>query len=302
MVEISASMVRELRDRTGAAMMDCKKALVEAGGDPEKAVELLRQRGIAVAGKKASRTASEGLVVGEVSADGKAGVLLEVNCETDFVARNPEFVELTDSLRKEALTARPTSVEALLAVKQAQGTVSDLVTAKIAKLGENILVRRLTHYSMSSAHGTVGLYVHALGGKMGALIEIQSSKAAPVAELAQLAKEIAMHIVSSKPTFLSRADIPQEVIDNEQRIEAGKADLADKKAELRDKIVQGRVDKLLAERCLLEQPFVKDPNLTVAAYLKQKGAAWDGVELTPQRFSLYILGETQAAEDAEAAE
>lgn len=300
MIEISASMVKELRDRTGAAMMDCKKALVEASGDAEKAVELLRQKGIAVAGKKASRAASEGLVVGEVTEDSRVGVLMEVNCETDFVARNPEFIELTETLRKEALKAKPKTAESFLELPAPAGTIKDLLTDKVAKIGENILVRRLSLFELSSAHGAVGLYIHALGGKMGALLELKSSKDVPAAELSALAKEIAMHIVSAKPTFVQKQDIPAEVIENERRIESGKADLADKKPELRDKIVQGRVDKLLAERCLTEQPFVKDPSQTIGQYLKSKGAAWGGAEVTPVAFSLFILGETQAAEEAAA--
>lgn len=298
MVEISASMVKELRDRTGAAMMDCKKALVEASGDTEKAVELLRQKGIAVAGKKASRAASEGLVVGEVTADGKQGVLLEVNCETDFVARNPEFIELTEQLRKELLKSNPASVDELLKLKTASGTIQDLITEKVAKIGENILVRRFAKFELGANKGSVGLYIHALGGKMGALLELQSNKDVPAEEIGALSKEIAMHIVSAKPSFVSRQEIPAEVIENERRIESGKADLADKKPELRDKIVQGRVDKLLAERCLLEQPFVKDPSQTIAQYLKQKGQGWSA-DLTPIRFSLFILGESQAAEEEE---
>ncbi len=296
MVEISASMVKELRDRTGAAMMDCKKALVEASGDAEKAVELLRQKGIAVAGKKASRAASEGLVVGEVTADGKSGALLEVNCETDFVARNPAFVELTEQLRKVVLTTKTETVEALMAQKHEAATVADLITENVAKIGENILVRRIAKFELGAQHGAIGLYIHALGGKMGALLELHSNKEVPAAELSALTKEIAMHIVSAKPTFLTKTDIPSEVIENERRIESGKADLADKKPELREKIVQGRVDKLLAERCLTEQPFVKDPSQSISQYLKAKGAAW-GAELKPARFALYILGETQASEE-----
>jgi len=299
MVEISASMVKELRDRTGAAMMDCKKALVDSSGDAEKAVELLRQKGIAVAGKKSSRAASEGLVVGEVAADGKIGVLLEVNCETDFVARNPEFVALTEQIRQTVLAKKPDSVDALLKLPHGSATVQDLITEKVAKIGENILVRRLSLIELASPQGQVGLYIHALGGKMGALIEIKSSKDVPASELAALAKEIAMHIVSAKPSFISRQEIPADVIENEKRIESGKADLADKKPEMRDKIVQGRVDKLLAERCLLEQPFVKDPSQTIAQYFKQKGTAWGGADLTPTRFSLFILGESQASDDAD---
>ncbi len=290
MVDISASMVKELRDRSGAAMMDCKRALVEAQGDFEKAFEVLRQKGIAVAQKKAARTASEGLVVGKVSDNGKIGALAEVNCETDFVARNPEFIELTGHIIDLALTSKAKDVDALLAVKSGSGTLNEVMTEKVAKTGENMIVRRLAVFELAQAHGVVGLYLHALGGKMGAIVEISASKELPAAELAALGKEIAMHTVSAKPAFISRDQIPADVVENERRIESGKADLAEKKAEIKDKIIQGRIDKLLAERCLLDQPFVKDPSQTIAQYLAQKGKAL-GAELKPTRFSLFILGE-----------
>lgn len=296
MVEISASMVKELRERTGVPMMDCKKALTEAAGDPEKAMELLRQKGIALAAKKSSRVASEGLVVGAVADDSKSGAILEVNCETDFVARAPEFIGFAEDLGKEALKSLPASVDDMLKLAHGAGTVADLITGKVGKIGENILIRRVTSYKLNVPYGTVGLYVHALGSKIGALLELHSSKEVPQAELAALGRELAMHVVSAKPSFVSRDDIPPEVLENEHRIESGKADLADKKPELRDKIVAGRVDKLLAERCLMEQPFVKDPGQTIKEYLKQKGKDLDGAEIKPARFSLFILGETISAE------
>lgn len=292
MVEISASMVKELRERSGAAMMDCKKALVEAEGSFDKAFELLRQRGIAVAGKKASRTTSEGLVVGKTSPDGKLGVIVEVNCETDFVARNPEFVELAEQIREAAASAKPKDVESLLQSKIGSATVQDTLTEKVAKTGENIVVRRVSVYERNNAHGTMGLYIHALGGKMGALLELSSSKDAPADELTAVARDVAMHVVSAKPQFVHRGEVPADVVENEKRIESGKADLADKKAEIKEKIIAGRVDKLMAERCLMDQPFVKDPSKTIAQFLKEKGAAW-GAELQPVRFALFILGDTQ---------
>jgi elongation factor Ts len=289
-VDISASMVKELREKSGAAMMDCKKALVEAQGDSEKAFEILRQRGIAVASKKATRSASEGLIVGKLSADDKEAVLLEVNCETDFVARNPEFVELTKEIAETALKHKSATVEQLLEAKTASGSVKDLVTEKISKTGENIVPRRVEVVKANSPDGTIGMYIHALGGKMGAIVEFASSKKVGGEEMKALAREIAMHIVSAKPQFISRTEISAEVIENERRIESGKADLADKKPEMRDKIVQGRLDKILAERCLLDQPFVKDPSLTIAAYLKQKSTEL-GAEIKPVSFKLMILGE-----------
>ncbi|MBS1999823.1 MAG: translation elongation factor Ts [Cyanobacteria bacterium SZAS LIN-2] len=296
MTEISASMVKELREKSGAAMLDWKKALVEAEGAFDKAYELLRQKGAATAGKKSSRATSEGLVVGQISADGKQAVLVEVNCETDFVARNEQFAELGKQLSEIAAKNKPESVEALLASKVGDKTVQEIITETIAKTGENIQVQRVQVFNLASEHGTAGMYIHALGGKMGAIIELATDKAvAKVEELTALARDLAMHVVSTKPAYLLREDVPAEMIENERRIELGKADLADKKPEMRDKIVAGRVDKILAERCLTEQPFVKDPSTTVGKLLAAKGKEW-GVEVKPVRFALFILGESQSAE------
>lgn len=297
-VEISASMVKDLREKSGAAMMDCKKALVESSGDFEKAFELLRQKGVAAAGKKASRATSEGLVVGKVSPCGKTAALVEVNCETDFVARNDAFQDLAKELAEVALEQKTKTVEALLAATGKAGTVKDVVTAAIAKTGENIVVKRVEVFEVQG-HGTTGLYVHALGGKMGAIIEIATDKeAAKPEDLQAVAREVAMHVVSAKPVYLDRAAVPSDMIENETRIESGKADLADKKPEIREKIVAGRVDKILAERCLTEQPFVKDQTTTIGKYLATKGKE-AGVEAKPARFALFILGESQSEEPSE---
>lgn len=289
MVEISASMVKELRDKSGAAMMDCKKALVESSGDLDKAFEWLRQKGVATASKKAGRATSEGLVVGLVSSDNKSGVLLELNCETDFVARNENFVELANELAREALTAKAKDADEFLNKSGAK----EKITASVAKTGENMQLARLTVLDVGGANGVIGLYVHALGGKMGAVVEIETSSAGNSEQVVALARELAMHIVSAKPQYLSKEEVPAEIIENEKRIESGKADLAEKKPEMRDKIVQGRVDKILAERCLMEQPFVKDPGQSVSKYLQTKGKEL-GTELKPKRFALYILGESQS--------
>ncbi len=300
MVEITASMVKELREKSGAAMMDCKRALVEASGDFEKAFEWLRQKGIAVASKKSSRVASEGLIVGQISADGKLGALIEVNCETDFVARNDAFVALTKIATEIALKEKPADLTALLSAHTSAGTFQEEIAGAIAKTGENIVLRRYAILDVASGsgsgHGLVGLYVHALGGKMGALVQIEASKPIEHDKLAAFAREIAMHIVSAKPQYLSRDDVPKEVVENERRIESGKADLADKKPEIRDKIVNGRLDKLFGERCLTDQPFVKDPAMTIGKVMQQKGTEL-GVELKPTRFNLFILGEEIATKN-----
>jgi elongation factor Ts len=290
MVEISASMVKELREKSGAAMMDCKKALVESGGDPEKAFEWLRQKGSAAAIKKSSRVASEGLVVAEVTNDGRRGAILEINCETDFVARNEQFVGLSKELVKVALESKAPDVAHFLEQKLGSSSVKEKVTEAVAKTGENIVIRRLEIFELSFPHGVIGLYVHALGGKMGALVELESNKEGNLELLNKVARELAMHVVSAKPQYISKSEIPKEMIENEKRIESGKADLAEKKPEMREKIVAGRVDKILSERCLLDQPFVKEPSLSVGKYLSQKGSEL-GVELNLRRFALFILGE-----------
>ena len=292
--EISASMVKELREKSGAAMMDCKKALVEAEGNFDKAFELLRQKGAASAGKKSSRATSEGLVVGEQSADGKSAVLVEVNCETDFVARNDQFVALGKQLSAITAHHKPETTDALLAHKHEDKTVKEIITEAIAKIGENIQVQRVASFTVGSPNGTTGLYIHTLGGKMGAIIELSADKAVSSQdEFTSLARDLAMHVVSTKPTYVNREDVPADMIENEKRIELGKADLADKKPEMREKIVAGRVDKILAERCFTEQPFVKDPSTTVGKLLAAKGKEL-GAELKAVRFALFILGEGQA--------
>lgn len=292
MTEISASQVKQLREQTGAGMMECKNALKESAGDMDKAVEWLRQKGLAAAAKKSSRAASEGLVVGKVSDCGKHATLIEVNCETDFVARNEQFQSFTGELAEIALNSKAQSAEALLEQNYNGKKVADLLADKIATIGENMLIRRVAHIELSG-NGGIGLYVHALGGKMGALVALNSDKEIAQSELGPIARDVAMHIVSAKPQFLDRTEIPAELIENERRIEAGKEDLAKKPAEIREKIVSGRVDKIFGERCLLEQDFVKDPSQKVAQVLKLKDK---GIELKPTKFALFILGESLDSE------
>ncbi len=292
MTEISASQVKQLREQTGAGMMECKNALKENSGDMEKAMEWLRQKGLAAAAKKSARTASEGLVVGKVSEDGKRAVLLEVNSETDFVARNEQFQALTAELAEIALNSKSKDAEALLAQPHNGKKVSDLLAEKISTIGENLVLRRVAYLEVGGA-GCIGLYVHALGGKMGALVALESSKELPHDELSSVARDVAMHVVSAKPQYLDRSEISSEVIENERRIESGKEDLAKKPAEIREKIVTGRVDKIFSERCLMEQDFVKDPSQKVSQVLKLKDK---GAELKPVKFALFILGEALEGE------
>jgi elongation factor Ts len=288
MSEISATMVKELREKTGAAMMDCKRALVQASGNFEKACEVLRQEGIAVASKKSTRTASEGLVVGKIADDGKSAVILEVNSETDFVARNDEFVNLTNKLVDIALKVKAKTVADFLKATVEGSTVESLISQSIAKTGENIVVRRISFFDLENKSGFFGLYIHSLGGKIGALVKFETST--PVANDG-FTREIAMHVVFAKPQYLSKDDVPASVTENEKRIELGKADLADKKPELREKIVSGRLDKLIAERCLLEQPFVKDAALAVGKYVQEQGKQLK-TDIRITDYSLMILGDS----------
>ena len=266
---ITAQMVKELRDKTGAGMMDAKKALVEVDGDMDKAMELLRQKGIASAEKKMGRIAAEGLVGSYVQDD--CGAMVEVNCETDFVAKNEEFKALTNNLADFVAKSNPADVDALLAstCPQCGKLISDIIKEKIASIGEKITFRRFVRYE-----GNVATYIH--NGKTGVLLQTDKKDA-------ELMNDICLHIAASAPQFVSREEIPQAVIDEETRIEMGKEDLQKKPEAIRGKIVEGRVNKLMAERCLLEQPFVKNPDVTIAQLIEGK--------LTIKAFSRFVLGE-----------
>ena len=268
---ITAAMVKELREKTGAGILDAKKALTENDGDMEKAMEYLRQKGIASAEKKMGRIAAEGLIGSYV--EGSTGAIIEVNCETDFVAKNDEFKELVSNLAKQIVAIKPASVEELLAstctVCGCGKKIEDIIKEKIATIGEKITVRRF-----ELVEGNPATYIH--NGKIGVLLN--TDKADEVLE-----KDICLHIASNAPEFVSRAEIPQSVIDEETRIEMGKEDLAKKPENIRAKIVEGRINKLMASKCLLEQPFVKNPDETVAQLIEGK--------LTIKSFVRYVLGE-----------
>lgn len=268
-MNVTAQMVKELRDKTGAGMMDAKKALVEVDGDMEKAAEILRQKGIASAEKKMGRIAAEGRVDSYV--DDSCGAMIEINCETDFVAKNDEFKTLTSNMAKHVADLNPADVDAFLnsTCPSCQKLIGDALKEKIASIGEKITVRRFVRYE-----GAVASYIH--NGKIGVLLSADKNDA-------ELLNDICLHIASSAPKFVSREEIPQSVIDEETRIEMGKEDLLNKPENIRAKIVEGRVNKLMAERCLLEQPFVKDPNVTVGQLIEGK--------LTIKAFTRWELGE-----------
>ena len=268
-MNITAQMVKELRDKTGAGMMDAKKALVETDGDMEKAMEVLRQKGMASADKKMGRIAAEGLIASSVQAD--CGAMVEVNCETDFVAKNKEFKELTANLAEFVAKENPADVDALLAstCPQCGKVIADIIKEKIASIGEKITFRRFVRYEGSTAS-----YIH--NGKIGVLLKTDKKDE-------ELMNDICLHIASSAPEFISRAEIPQSVIDHETEIEMGKEDLQKKPEAIRAKIVEGRVNKLMASRVLLEQPFIKNPDVTVGQLIEGK--------LTVEKFTRYMLGE-----------
>mgnify|MGYP004492803717 FL=1 len=262
---ISASQVKELREKTGAGMMECKKVLTETDGDMEKAMDLLRERGITKAAKKSSRIAAEGLVDAYVLEDGKVGAVLEVNAETDFVAQNAEFQKFVKEVVEQVAKTNPANVEELLAQKslvEADKTVQEVLTGKIATIGENISIRRFARYE--TADGLVAKYIHG-DGKIGVLVEMKNADEA-------LAKDICMQIAAAKPEFLNREDVPAERLAKEMEILKVQAMNEGKPEAIAEKMVQGRVNKFYGEICLVDQEFVKNPDLKVSELLKQHGA------------------------------
>jgi elongation factor Ts len=256
-MSISADLVRQLRERTGAGMMECKKALVETQGDIEAAAELMRKQGLAKADKKASRVAAEGVIVIEKSADGRSAAMVEVNCETDFVAREADFQAFAAAVARVTLDRRPGSVEELNAGALESGeTVDERRRALVAKIGENISVRR---FALLDAPGVLGAYRH--GSRIGALVALDGGDAA-------LGHDLAMHVAASDPQYLSAADFPAELVAKEREIETAKAMGEGKPAEIVAKMVEGRLRKMLNEKSLLGQPFVKDPEQSVEKLLK----------------------------------
>lgn len=268
-MNITAQMVKELRDKTGAGMMDAKKALVETDGDMEKAMEVLRQKGMASADKKMGRIAAEGLIAASVQ--DYCGAMVEVNCETDFVAKNEEFKELTSNLADFVAKSNPADVDALLSstCPECGKVISEIIKEKIASIGEKITFRRFVRYE-----GTTASYIH--NGKIGVLIQTDKKDD-------ELMNDICLHIASSAPEFITRDEIPQSVIDHETEVEMGKEDLLKKPEQIRAKIVEGRVNKLMAGKVLLEQPFIKNPDITVGQLIEGK--------LTVKAFTRFMLGE-----------
>ncbi len=271
---ITASMVKDLRTTTGAGMMDCKKALVEADGDMAKAVDILREKGLSQAAKKASRIAAEGAVVSYIADDKKTGVIAEVNCETDFVGQNENFQELARSIAKHIVETDPADAEALLASEMNGKTVKEIVTEAVANMGENISIRRFVRYE--SREGEVFSYIHG-GGKIGVLVEMKSADA-------ELGKDIAMQVAAANPSYMERTEVSNEEIEHEKEVLREQARNEGKPEAIIEKMVLGRVNKYYKEVCLVDQPFIRDGDISISQLLKSKGA-----EVI--RFSRFQLGE-----------
>ena len=273
MAEITASMVKELREKTDAPMMECKKALTEAAGDIAKAEEILRIKLGNKASKAAGRVAAEGIVGIFMSPDRKLGAIVEVNCETDFVAKNDDFIGFAQTLAEIVATGNPADTVALADCRIGQSSVEDTRKALIGKIGENVSIRRFVRIE---AKGALASYVHG-GAKIGTLVDVVGGDEA-------LARDIAMHIAAAKPVALSKSDVPTELIEKERNIAAAKAAESGKPANIVEKMVDGAVQKFLKEVTLLGQPFVKDDKLTIEALIKSKSASIAS-------FVLFVVGE-----------
>lgn len=296
MSNITASLVKDLRDRTGAGMMDCKRALVETKADLDAAVSLLREKGLASAAKKAGRVAAEGLVGVLAVDDASEAVLLELNCETDFVAKTDNFISLITSVANGLLSSdvpeQGTADEA--ADVDVDGSkLADVITESIANIGENIGLRRFTRIKTD---GAVGSYVHA-GGKIGVLIEVGGA----TAEHAEVLRSLAMQVAAAFPRYARREDVPAADLDNEREIFKNQALASGKPENIVDRIVEGKIEKYYREICLVEQDYVRDPDLTIEKLLAQVGKE-TGAELEVRRFVRYQLGEGIEKKEANLAE
>jgi elongation factor Ts len=285
-LEITAELVKTLRAKTDAGMMDCKKALKETGGDLEAAVAYLRQKGLAVASKRADRTTSEGAIWAAISPDHKSGTLMEVNCETDFVAKTPAFVELGTKLTEHLATVALETVDELLTQPcphDPKLSVTDYLNETIAKTGESIRIRHFTRYQGD----LVVAYIHH-GGKIGVMLELSGGGAAP--EVVAAAKDLAMQVAATSPVAVGREEISPELIAKEKAIYEAQAKDSGKPEKIIEKMVVGRLEKFYKEVCLVEQTFVKNPELTVTQFLKEVGAKLGGKDLNVKRFTRYQVG------------
>ena len=289
MAEISARAVKALREQTGAGMMDCKRALSEAAGDLAKAVEVLRERGLAKAGKREGRTTSEGLIA--IATDGSVGGMIELGCETDFVARTDDFQGLGRSLAEAvAADASLADVDALLEAEVGGTSVAETIKANIAKLGENVVVKRVVRIDVPGS-GLVGGYVHA-GGKLGVMVGLSGADSSG---LASVARDVAMHVAAADPSpvAVTREGVPADLLAKEAEIYRKQAVQGGKPEKILDRIVDGKLAKFVSDICLVEQPFVKDPDKSVGDLLKEAG---DVSVFAFERFKLGISDEETSSE------
>jgi elongation factor Ts len=317
MAEISAQLVKQLRERTGAGMMECKKALVEANGDMDLAEVILRKKGIASAGNKESRSAKQGLIAANIGPNGKLGVLVEVNCESDFVARTEDFQKLAAEIAAHIGSTKPKHVR-LEDVTEAERanikahdtlydqkiggeghTVAEFVKTKIAKLGENIVISRFTIYE-APGNGVVGHYIHT-GSQIGVLLEVGATKAESAAkdEFKTLLRDLAMQVAAAHPQVVSREQLPAALVAKEMDIQKDRVRAEGKPEKMLDKIAEGRMSKFYEEVCLLEQPFIRENTISVADLIKTaNGKLGDTVTVT--RFVRYKVGDSGDAPGVEA--
>jgi elongation factor Ts len=287
---ITASLVKELRERTGVAMMECKKALTETEGDIDAAIKILRERSGAKAEKKASREANEGIVAAKIDDTGKSGILVEVNCETDFVAKNDNFQAFVGEIAGTILACDAADLEAALASTKDDGTLDSFVKGKVLEMGENLKVRRFKRLTLEG-EGAVASYIH-LGGKVGVLIEVGAEKSgtAQSDSFKNLVKDLTLHIAATSPAGLKREDIPADLVESEKDIFRKQMEGQGKPADILEKIIEGKLGKFYSERCLLEQGFVKDPDTTIKALLEASGKDLDDT-ITVNSFVRFGLGE-----------
>ncbi|MCA2968548.1 MAG: elongation factor Ts [Acidobacteriaceae bacterium] len=297
MAEITAQMVKALRDRTGAGMMECKKALEAAGGDIEKGIEELRKRGIASAAKKTGRSAKQGAIVIKLSDDKTSGVIVEFNCESDFVARTDDFQGLVGDLADQALASAAVAAPADLLretyAKDASMTIEALITAKVAKIGENMKLARLEKVS----GGVLGAYIHP-GAQLGVLIQATGVNASS-SEIQELVRDVAMQIAAADPQFISRSQVTAADVEKEKEIQRERAIREGKPPAIVEKMLEGRMSKYYEEVCLLEQPFIKENSLTVGQMIEQANKKL-GLALVISRFVRFKVGETAGPDAPEA--
>ncbi|HAN44174.1 MAG TPA: elongation factor Ts [Ruminococcaceae bacterium] len=283
----TAKDVQTLRERTGCGMMDCKKALTESNGDMDKAIEFLREKGLAAAAKKAGRIAAEGVVYAVVDESKKVGVVIEINSETDFVAKNSEFMAFVDACAKTVIEKNPADVDALLNCTAANSseTIADMLREKILVIGENMKIRRFARFE-----GEVLTYIHG-GGRIGVMVNFETSAdIASKAEFKEFAKDIAMQVAAANPLYLNKEQVPADVIEKEKEILTAQAINEGKPANIAEKMVMGRISKYYKEFCLVDQEFIKDNELSVAKYVEKTAAALGG-SIAIKQFVRFEKGE-----------